>query len=74
MKITILGKNRLIKKEINNIINDLKLTDVEVINNENNKYNIKYTSAIIIDNVLIDDANELSYTEMKNVIYQFIET
>ncbi|CDB28584.1 unknown [Firmicutes bacterium CAG:582] len=74
MKITILGKNKLIKKEINNIINDLKLTDVEVINNENNKYNIKYTSAIIIDNVLIDDANELSYTEMKNVIYQFIET
>ena len=69
MKITILGKNKLIKKEINNIINDLKLTDVEVINNENNKYNIKYTSAIIID-----DANELSYTEMKNVIYQFIET
>ena len=41
MKITILGKNKLIKKEINNIINDLKLTDVEVINNENNKYNIK---------------------------------
>lgn len=74
MKITILGKNKLIKKEINNIINDLKLTDVEVINNENNKYNIKYTSAIIIDNVLIDDANELSYAEMKNVIYQFIET
>lgn len=74
MKITILGKNKLIKKEINNIINDLKLTDVEVINNENNKYNIKYTSAIIIDNVLIDDANELSYTEMKNVIYQFTET
>lgn len=74
MKITILGKNKLIKKEINNIINDLKLTDVEVINNENNKYSIKYTSAIIIDNVLIDDANELSYTEMKNVIYQFIET
>lgn len=74
MKITILGKNKLIKKEINNIINDLKLTDVEVISNENNKYNIKYTSAIIIDNVLIDDANELSYTEMKNVIYQFIET
>lgn len=74
MKITILGKNKLIKKEINNIINDLKLTDIEVINNENNKYNIKYTSAIIIDNVLIDDANELSYTEMKNVIYQFIET
>ena len=74
MKITILGKNKLIKKEINNIINDLKLTDVEVINNENNKYNIKYTSTIIIDNVLIDDANELSYTEMKNVIYQFIET
>ncbi len=74
MKITILGKNKLIKKEINNIINDLKLTDVEIINNENNKYNIKYTSAIIIDNVLIDDANELSYTEMKNVIYQFIET
>lgn len=74
MKITILGKNKLIKKEINNIINDLKLTDVEIITNENNKYNIKYTSAIIIDNVLIDDANELSYTEMKNVIYQFIET
>ena len=34
----------------------------------------KYTSAIIIDNVLIDDAKELSYKEMKNVIYQFIET
>ncbi len=74
MKITILGKNKLIKRELKNIINDLKLTDVEIINNENNKYNIKYTSAIIIDNVLIDDANDLSYNEMKNVIYQFIET
>ena len=74
MKITILGKNKLIKKEINNIINDLKLKDVEIIDNKFDKYKIKYTSAIIIDNVLIDDANKLTYNEIKNVIYQFIET
>ena len=74
MKITIIGKNRLIKNEIKNIINDFKLKDVEIIDNKFDKYKIKYTSAIIIDNVLIDDANKLTYNEIKNVIYQFIET
>lgn len=74
MKITIIGKDKKIKNEINNIVNDLKLTNVIIINNKDIKYNIKYTSAIIIDNVLINDANNLSYNEMKNVIYQFIET
>lgn len=74
MRITIIGKDKKVKQEINNIVHDLKLTDVIITNNKDNKYNIKYTSAIIIDNVLIDDAKELSYKEMKNVIYQFIET
>lgn len=74
MKITIIGKDKKVKQEINNIVHDLKLTDVIITNNNDIKYNIKYTSAIIIDNVLIDDAKELSYKEMKNVIYQFIET
>lgn len=74
MKITIIGKDKKVKQEINNIVHDLKLTDVIITNNKDDKYNIKYTSAIIIDNVLIDDAKELSYKEMKNVIYQFIET
>lgn len=74
MKITIIGKDKKVKNEINNIVNDLKLTNVIIINNKDIKYNIKYTSAIIIDNVLINDANNLSYNEMKNVIYQFIET
>ncbi len=74
MRITIIGKDKKVKQEINNIVHDLKLTDVIITNNKDDKYNIKYTSAIIIDNVLIDDAKELSYKEMKNVIYQFIET
>ena len=74
MRITIIGKDKKVKQEINNIVHDLKLTDVIITNNKEDKYNIKYTSAIIIDNVLIDDAKELSYKEMKNVIYQFIET
>lgn len=74
MRITIIGKDKKVKQEINNVVHDLKLTDVIITNNKDDKYNIKYTSAIIIDNVLIDDAKELSYKEMKNVIYQFIET
>ena len=74
MRITIIGKDKKVKQEINNIVHDLKLTDVIITNNKDDKYNIKYTSAIIIDNVLIDDAKELSYKEMKNVIFQFIET
>ena len=74
MRITIIGNDKKVKQEINNIVHDLKLTDVIITNNKDDKYNIKYTSAIIIDNVLIDDAKELSYKEMKNVIYQFIET
>lgn len=74
MRITIIGKDKKVKQEINNIVHDLKLTDVIITNNKDDKYNIKYTSAIIIDNVLIDDAKELSYKEMQNVIYQFIET
>ena len=74
MRITIIGKDKKVKQEINNIVHDLKLTDVIITNNKDDKYTIKYTSAIIIDNVLIDDAKELSYKEMKNVIYQFIET
>ncbi len=74
MKITIIGKNKLIKNEIKNIINDFKIKDVKIIDNKFDKYKIKYTSAIIIDNVLIDDANKLTYNEIKNVIYQFIET
>lgn len=74
MRITIIGKDKKVKQEINNIVHDLKLTDVIITNNKDDKYNIKYTSAIIIDNVLIDNAKELSYKEMKNVIYQFIET
>ena len=74
MRITIIGKDKKVKQEINNIVHDLKLTDVIITNNKDDKYNIKYTSAIIIDNVLIDDANKLTYNEIKNVIYQFIET
>lgn len=74
MKITIIGKDKKINDEINNIVNDLKLTDVEIFISNDSKYNIKYTSAIIIDNVLIKDVNSFSYKEIKNVIYQFIET
>lgn len=74
MKITIIGKDKKINDEINNIVKDLKLTDVEIFTSNDSKYNIKYTSAIIIDNVLIKDVNSFSYKEMKNVIYQFIET
>lgn len=74
MKITIIGKNKKINDEINNIVNDLNIKDVQILSNDNIKYNIKYTSAIIIDNVLIKDTSILSKDDIKNIIYQFIET
>lgn len=39
MKITIIGKDKKVKNEINNIVNDLKLTNVTIINNKDIKHN-----------------------------------
>lgn len=73
MKIQIVGNNKLLEKRIHDVINSLPNIDVEIVNDEV-KLNIKRHPAIIIENVLIDDINELSTSELKNVILQFFET
>lgn len=73
MKIKIVGNNKNIQERLNNIIKTLPNASIEIVNDEV-KFNIKRNPAIIIDNVLIDDVNELSTSELKTVILQFFET
>lgn len=73
MKIKIVGNNKNIQEKLNNIIKTLPNSSIEIVNDEV-KFNIKRNPAIIIDNVLIDDVNELSTSELKTVILQFFET
>lgn len=73
MKIQIVGCNKAFKKEFNNIINDLRFNQIELVF-ESSKFNIKKCPAMIIDNVLVDDLSKLSTSELKNVILQFFET
>lgn len=72
MKIRIVGNNDELEKKINNITHYLPDVTLEV--SDELKLNIKKTPAIIIENVLIDNINELSDFELKNVILQFFET
>lgn len=73
MKIQIVGNNKKLEKTIIDITKDLPNITLEVVS-DMVKFNIKKHSAIIIENVLIDDVNKLSNNELKNVILQFFET
>lgn len=73
MKIQIVGSNKKIEDKINDIIVNLPNVTMEVVN-KLEKLNINKYPAIIIENVLVDDINILSKSELKNVILQFFET
>lgn len=73
MKIQIVGNNKKLEKTIIDITKNLHNITLEVVS-DMVKFNIKKHSAIIIENVLIDDVNKLSNNELKNVILQFFET
>lgn len=73
MKIQIVGSNKILEDKINDIIVNLPNATMEIVS-DRVKFNIKKHPAIIIENVLIDDINELSTSELKNVILQFFET
>lgn len=73
MKIQIVGSNKILEDKINDIIVNLPNATIEIVS-DRVKFNIKKHPAIIIENVLIDDINELSTNELKNVILQFFET
>lgn len=76
MKIRLVGGKGKDKKVIDEVVKDLNCSiDIEEISEENKKdYNIKHTPAIIIENVVISEDSELSYHELKDVLYQFMET
>lgn len=74
MKITIIGDSKKLKNKINDVVNDLEISDASIVIGDETKYSIKYCSAIIINNVVMDDASKLNYNDLKNIIIQFMET
>lgn len=74
MKITIVGGNKKLKRKINDVVNDLEISDADIVIGDETKYSIKHGPAIIINNVVMDDACELNYNDLKNIIIQFMET
>lgn len=75
MKVRLVGSKGKDKKIIDDIIKSFDCSiDIEEISLiDKDKYNIKHTPAIIIENVVIDDLNELSKNELSDIIYQFLE-
>lgn len=75
LKIRLIGGSIGQKDKITKVVNNLnEEADVEIIPARDKfKYNIKYTPAMIIDNVVVSDINKLSDDELKSVCYQFIE-
>lgn len=74
MKITIVGDNKKLKSKINDVVNDLEISDASIVIGDETKYSIKHCPAIIINNVVMDDACKLNYNDLKNIIIQFMET
>lgn len=63
-----------IKNKINDVVNDLEISNVDIVLRDKTKYSIKHCPAIIINNVVMDDASSLNYNDLKNIIIQFMET
>lgn len=74
MRITIVGENKKIRRKINNIVNDLEISDIDIVSDDESKYSIKHYPAIIINNVMLDDASKLNYNDLKSIILEFEET
>ncbi len=64
------------KKIINDVVKNLDCAiEIQEISLQDKlKYNIKHTPALIIENVIIGDINELSKNELSDIMYQFLES
>lgn len=76
MKIRLVGSDGRDKKIINDVVKNLDCSiEIEEISlQDKDKYNIKHTPALIIENVIISDIKELSKKELNDIMYQFLET
>lgn len=76
MKIRLVGSDGKDKKIINDVVKNLDCSiEIEEISlQDKDKYNIKHTPALIIENVIISDIKELSKNELNDIMYQFLET
>lgn len=63
------------KIKLMNVVNNLNYNfDIELVPDKYKfKYNIKYTPALIIDNVVIADVDKLTASELHEVLSQFVE-
>lgn len=75
MKIRLVGSRGKEKKVISEVAKTLDCEPVieEISETDKSKYHIKRTPAIIIENIVISEGQELSKTELHDVMYQFIE-
>ena len=76
MVIRLIGSKGKEKKIINDVVKNLNCTvDIQEISlSDKDKYNIKHIPAIIIENVVISDIQELSKNELSDIMYQFLES
>lgn len=75
MVVRLVGSKEEDKKIINDVIENFNYhIDIQEISAlDKDKYNIKHTPAIIIENIVIDDLNGLSKNELNDIFYQFLE-
>jgi len=68
LKVRLIGNNGD-KEKLTNILNNLNISsDIDIISDEfKDKYNVKYGPAIIVDNIVIDDVNNLSNDELSSI-------
>ncbi len=76
MKIRLVGSKHHEKDMMKRVLKNLNCSaEIEEIPLKNkNKYHIKHTPAIIIDNVVVSENSKLSMRELKNIVIQFMET
>lgn len=72
MEITLVGNNEKLKNKINDVVNDLEISNANIVIGDEKKYCIKHCPAVIINNVVMDDASKLNYNDLKNIIIQFM--
>ena len=66
------GEKRKIKEIVNNLNCNVDIEEIPI--QDKLKYNIKYTPAMIIDNVVVGDLSKLSDDELKEIVNDFLET
>lgn len=75
MNIRLIGSSGKEKNLLNEIVKTFECDAIieEIEASEKQKYHIKNTPAIIIENVVISEGEELTKDELSSVVYQFIE-